>query len=56
MVGRGLCRGLPETVPVQLLEQERPELSVFEWSQANPAEAVRPGTAGGGSGYLRGRA
>jgi len=30
MVGRGLCRGLPEAVPVQLLEQKRPELSLPE--------------------------
>lgn len=36
MLGRGLYRCVPEAVPVQLLEQDRSELRLSEWHEADP--------------------
>lgn len=35
MVGGGLCRRVPEALPVQLLEPDRPELRVPDRHQTN---------------------
>jgi hypothetical protein len=44
VVGRGLCLRVPEAVPVQLLEQERPELHLPEWCEADSIPRVGSGT------------
>lgn len=42
MMGGGLCRCLPEAVPVQLPEQERPELPIPERREADPVPGKCP--------------
>lgn len=40
MVGGGLCRGVSEAIPVQLLEQERPEFRLSEWRETDPVREL----------------
>lgn len=41
--GGGLCRCVPKALPVQLLEQERPELRLPEWREADSLPRVGAG-------------